>query len=175
MAVDNATPYNVYGGLQDNGVWWGPSDYEKSNYWQAAGKYPYQPLYGGDGMQVQVDTRDNATVYTGYQFGYYARVNNATAQEEIAIRPSHKFGESPLRYNWQTPILLSRHNQDILYYGSNKFHRSMNKGENMTTLSGDLTNGKKTGDVLTEQLPPLLSHQNVSDYCIAEQMMAIFG
>ena len=147
VAVDNATPYNVYGGLQDNGVWWGPSDYEKSNYWQAAGKYPYQPLYGGDGMQVQVDTRDNATVYTGYQFGYYARVNNATAQEEIAIRPSHKFGESPLRYNWQTPILLSRHNQDILYYGSNKFHRSMNKGENMTTLSGDLTNGKKTGDV----------------------------
>lgn len=147
VTVDNATPYNVYGGLQDNGVWFGPSDYESSNYWLASGKYPYQAIYGGDGMQVQVDKRDNTTVYTGYQFGYYARVNKNTGQEELGIRPTHKFGELPLRYNWQTPILLSRHNQDILYYGSNKFHRSMMNGENMETLSGDLTNGKKTGDV----------------------------
>jgi hypothetical protein len=147
VALDNATPYNVYGGLQDNGVWWGPSDYEKNNYWQAGGKYPYQPLYGGDGMQVQVDTRDNATVYTGYQFGYYARLNNASGREELSIRPTHAFGEQPLRYNWQTPILLSKHNQDILYYGSNRMHRSLNKGANMVALSGDLTNGKVTGDV----------------------------
>lgn len=147
VAVDNATPYNVYGGLQDNGVWFGPSDYEQNNYWHSAGQYPYKPLYGGDGMQVQVDTRDNKTVYTGYQFGYYARLNNATGREELGIRPAHKFGELPLRYNWQTPILLSKHNQDILYYGSNKFHRSLNKGEKMETLSNDLTNGKVKGDV----------------------------
>ena len=147
VAVDDAIPYNVYGGLQDNGVWTGPSTYNKSNYWYASGKYPYQVLYGGDGMQVQVDTRNNETVYTGYQFGYYARLNKNSGKEEISIRPSTKFGEAPLRYNWQTPILLSKHNQDILYYGSNRFHRSLNKGENLVTLSDDLSNGKKEGDV----------------------------
>lgn len=147
VEVDNAVPYNVYGGLQDNGVWSGPSNYTQNNYWQSGGKYPYQPIYGGDGMQVQVDTRNNETVYTGYQYGYYARVNRNTAAEELSIRPKQNFGESPLRYNWQTPIYLSRHNQDILYYGSNRFHRSLNKGENVLTLSGDLTNGKKEGDV----------------------------
>lgn len=147
VAVDDATPYNVYGGLQDNGVWVGPSDYTQSNNWHSGGQYAYRALCGGDGMQVQVDTRNNNTVYTGYQFGYYARLDAATGREELSIRPAHKFGELPLRYNWQTPILLSKHNQDILYYGSNKFHRSLNKGESFETLSGDLTNGKKQGDV----------------------------
>ena len=59
----------------------------------------------------------------------------------------HDLGETKLRYNWQTPILLSRHNQDVFYYGSNKIHRSLNKAENLQTLSDDLTKGKKTGTV----------------------------
>lgn len=147
VTVDNATPYNVYGGLQDNGVWSGPSTYSQSNYWQSSGQYPYKAIYGGDGMQVQVDTRDNNTVYTGYQYGFYARVNKSTGEEELSIRPRHKVGETPLRFNWQTPIWLSNFNQDILYYGSNKFHRSLNKGADIQTLSGDLTYGKKEGDV----------------------------
>ena len=147
VTVDDAAPYNVYGGLQDNGVWTGPSNYVPDNGWTASGKTPYQAVYGGDGMQVQVDTRDNCTVYTGYQYGFYARVNKNTGEEELSIRPASKFGEAPLRYNWQTPILLSRYNQDILYYGSDRFHRSMNKGAQMETLSGDLSKGKKEGDV----------------------------
>ncbi len=147
VAVDNAEPYNVYGGLQDNGVWTGPSDYSAGSGWHAYGQYPYRTLYGGDGMQVQVDTRDNNTVYTGYQFGYYARLDRASGREELAIRPKQAFGEAPLRFNWQTPILLSRHNQDILYYGANRFYRSMDKGATLQALSPDLTNGKKNGDV----------------------------
>lgn len=147
VTVDNAEPYNVYGGLQDNGVWTGPSDFVQSNDWLANGKNPYTALYGGDGMQVQVDTRNNNTVYTGYQFGYYARVDKTTGREELSIRPKQSFGEAPLRFNWQTPILLSKHNQDILYYGANKLYRSMDKGNNLQALSGDLTNGKKEGDV----------------------------
>ena len=147
VAVDQDNPYNVYGGLQDNGVWTGPSDYVSGTGWHAYGQYPYKSLYGGDGMQVQVDTRDNNTVYTGYQFGYYARVNKATGREEVSIRPKQQFGESPLRFNWQTPILLSRHNQDILYYGANRFYRSLDKGATLAALSPDLTNGKQEGDV----------------------------
>jgi photosystem II stability/assembly factor-like uncharacterized protein len=144
--VDNEKPYNVYGGLQDNGVWWASSTYKQSNDWQDDGKYPYQRIMGGDGMQVQIDSRDNTTVYTGYQFGNYFRVNKLTAENKY-ITPKHELGEVPYRWNWQTPILLSRHNQDILYMASHRFHRSMNKGESFETLSADLTKGGKKGNI----------------------------
>lgn len=146
IAVDMAKPYNVYGGLQDNGVWAGPSTYEASNRWQATGEYPYKALMGGDGMQVAVDLRDNNTVYTGYQFGNYFRVNKQTGQPKY-ITPKHDLGERPLRWNWQTPVHLSIHNPDIFYMGSNKVYRSMNQGDDFEAISGDLTTGGKKGDV----------------------------
>ena len=144
--VDIAKPYNVYGGLQDNGVWYGPHNARVSSEWEMTGIYPFQELMGGDGMQVEIDTRDNNIVYTGFQFGYYFRINKATGDRKM-IQPTHKLGERPLRFNWQSPIHLSKHNQDILYFGSNKFHRSLNKGEEFETLSGDLTEGGKKGNV----------------------------
>ncbi|MFQ5629831.1 MAG: WD40/YVTN/BNR-like repeat-containing protein, partial [bacterium] len=146
IAVDMAKPYNVYGGLQDNGVWGGPSTYQASSGWHTTGAYPYKRLYGGDGMQVQVDFRDNSTVYAGSQFGSYSRIDTRTRSQK-SIRPRHKLGERPLRFNWQTPILLSRHNQDILYFGANKLFRSMDKGETFQPISGDLTQGGRKGDV----------------------------
>jgi photosystem II stability/assembly factor-like uncharacterized protein len=146
IAVDKAKPYNIYGGLQDNGSWYGPSTHKENPYWMERGEYAYKRIGGGDGMQAQVDTRTNQTVYTGSQFGFYTRINLATRERKM-IRPQHTMGEFPLRFNWQTPILLSTHNQDILYYGSSKFHRSLKQGEELQTLSGDLTNGRKTGDV----------------------------
>ena len=57
VQVDNQKPYNVYGGLQDNGVWVGPNDFEQNVAWHQEGKYPYQELMGGDGMQIQIDDR----------------------------------------------------------------------------------------------------------------------
>lgn len=146
IAVDMAKPYNVYGGLQDNGVWKGPSTYEYSRRWYQSGRYPYERLMGGDGMQVAVDTRDNTTVYTGYQFGNYFRINTESGDREY-ITPRHKLGDAPYRWNWEAPITLSSHNQDIVYFGSNRFHRSMDQGANFGTLSGDLTKGGKKGDV----------------------------
>jgi photosystem II stability/assembly factor-like uncharacterized protein len=144
--VDMKTPYNVYGGFQDNGVWMGPSNYVASLRWHSSGSYPWKSIYGGDGMQTEVDLRDNETVYTGSQFGNYSRVNTRTGERK-RITPSHKLGERPYRWNWETPIYLSRHNQDILYMGSNKFHRSLDQGNNFETLSGDLTNGGIKGNV----------------------------
>lgn len=146
VAVDMAEPYNVYGGLQDNGVWGGPSTYEGGTGWYASGEYPYKRYYGGDGMQVQIDFRDNRTIYTGSQFGFYARIDKVTGARK-SIRPQHELGERPLRFNWQTPILLSRHSQDILYIGANKLFRSMGKGETLQPISGDLTQGGRVGDV----------------------------
>ncbi|MEO1435060.1 MAG: glycosyl hydrolase, partial [Bacteroidota bacterium] len=147
VAVDMDEPYNVYGGLQDNGVWTGPSTYEASYGWHNSGQYPYKSIMGGDGMQIAIDSRDNNTVYTGYQFGNYFRINKQTGDSEY-ITPKHELGDRPYRWNWQTPIHLSKHNQDILYMGSNHFHRSFDQGKTFETLSKkDLTKGGKKGDV----------------------------
>lgn len=144
--IDMKEPYNVYGGFQDNGVWMGPSDYTASLRWHSTGDYPWKFIFGGDGMMTEVDHRDNETVYTGSQFGNYARLNTRTGERK-RITPSHELGERPYRWNWETPIYLSRHQQDILYMGSNKFHRSLNQGDDFETLSGDLTKGGKKGNV----------------------------
>jgi photosystem II stability/assembly factor-like uncharacterized protein len=144
VAVDNQKTYNVYGGLQDNGVWKGPNNYEYSTSWHQEGNYPYQRIGGGDGMQIQIDRRDN-TVYTGSQFGHYFRID--TEGKYHYFHPMHDLKSEKLRWNWQTPILLSTHNEDILYMASNKLHRSMNKGESFEEISPDLSNGRKDGDV----------------------------
>jgi photosystem II stability/assembly factor-like uncharacterized protein len=184
--VDMAKPYNVYGGLQDNGTWFGPSNHKEDYGWYDEGNYGFKRIGGGDGMQVQVDRRDNKTVYSGFQFGNYARRSTADvlpaatakaieaevekindnlnedetdekpASEEsvqapgdrpLFIHPANDLGEAALRFNWQTPILLSRHNQDVFYYGSNKFHRSLNRADTLPAISQDLTTNPKQGDV----------------------------
>ncbi len=169
--VDDAKPYNVYGGIQDNGVWYGPSDNIAGDQFHYSSPDPWKNLGGGDGMQVQVDRRDNKTVYSGSQFGYYSRQNRdyagdnndgitespdesgrpgypeADDKKPLNIHPKNDLQDPPLRYNWQTPVMLSRYNQDIFYMGSNRVYRSMNKGENMQPLSIDLTKGKKEGNV----------------------------
>ncbi len=147
ITVDEAKPYNVYGGLQDNGVWYGPSNNKESTEWIAEGDYPFKAIMGGDGMQVQVDKRDTLTTYTGSQFGNYARLNRLQPRQTAKrITPLHSMGEKPYRFNWQAPILLSPHNPDIVYFGGNKFFRSTNRGDSMVSL-GDLTKGDKGGNV----------------------------
>ncbi|MEM9848222.1 MAG: glycosyl hydrolase, partial [Bacteroidota bacterium] len=146
VAVDQAEPYNIYGGLQDNGVWKGAHTYEASERWHSTGQYPYKSIMGGDGMQVAIDTRDNATVYTGFQFGNYFRLNTQTGERQY-LTPKHELGDRPLRWNWQAPIHLSVHNQDIFYMGSHQLHRSFNQGNDFETISGDLTTGGRQGDV----------------------------
>lgn len=146
IQVDNEVPYNVYGGLQDNGVWVGSHKAQENKRWQQSGQYPWESIMGGDGMQVQVDNRDANVVYTGFQFGNYFRINRETEDiQRFDIK--HELGESPYRFNWQTPILLSSHNQDILYLGGNKLMRSMNQGNSWEAISPDLTHGGKDGNV----------------------------
>ncbi len=144
--VDHETPYNIYGGLQDNGVWVASSTTKENTSWHQNGQYPWQSIMGGDGMQIQIDNRDANIVYTGFQFGNYFRLNRKTGSRTY-IQPKHKIGESPYRFNWQTPILLSKHNQDIIYLGGNKLMRSLNQGNDWEAISGDLTQGGKKGNV----------------------------
>jgi photosystem II stability/assembly factor-like uncharacterized protein len=144
--VDNQEEYHVYGGLQDNGVWFGPNDFKQNVAWHQEGNYPYKELIGGDGMQIQIDSRNPNVVFTGYQFGNYYRINQKENQFDF-ISPKAGKDEKLLRYNWQTPILLSSHNQDILYMGSQYLHRSMDQGKSWEKISEDLTNGPKEGNV----------------------------
>ena len=144
--VDNKENYEVYGGLQDNGVWAGPNNYVHNTEWLQNGKYPYEFLSGGDGMQVQIDTRTNNLVYTGSQFGSYTKIDRKSGKRNY-ITPRADEKEAPYRFNWQTPILLSLHNQDIVYFGGQYVFRSMNQGEDWEKISTDLTNGKVDGNV----------------------------
>ena len=144
--LDRAKPYNVYGGLQDNGVWGGPHTYRGGVRWHSSGSYPYKSYLGGDGMQVQVDYRDNNTMYTGFQFGNYFKIDMSSGKRDY-ITPRHELGQRPFRWNWQTPVLISRHQQDIIYIGSNYLHRSFDQGESFEIISHDLTRGGIVGDV----------------------------
>ena len=144
--VDNSKPYNVYGGLQDNGVWMAKNNSKESLSWHQTGHNNWKSIMGGDGMQIQIDNRNPEIIYTGSQFGFYYRLNSNLGTRKL-IKPKHDLGEKKLRFNWQTPILLSPHNQDILYLGSNKLHVSLNKGDDWVFKSKDLTKGIKKGNV----------------------------
>ena len=144
--ADTQKPYHVYGGLQDNGVWEAVHTATESVRWHQSGHNPWTGIMGGDGMQIQVDNRNPNIVYTGYQFGNYFRIDRDTDKRKY-IQPKHKLGEAPFRFNWQTPILLSAHNNDIIYLGSNKLHRSLNQGDDWEAISEDLTKGAKKGNV----------------------------
>lgn len=144
--VDNQEPYHVYGGLQDNGVWMGAHNAAQNSRWHQTGQNPWKSIMGGDGMQVQIDSRNHNIVYTGLQFGNYYRLHVENSTRKY-IQPQHELGDSPYRFNWQTPILLSPHNQDILYLGGNKLHRSLNQGDDWEAISPDLTQGGRQGNV----------------------------
>ena len=137
--VDMAEPYNIYGGLQDNGTIRCSSE----NRWQRG--VSCKRINGGDGMYVAVDPRDNKTTYTGSQFGYYTRLGGGGGRSEV--RPRDAFGDPALRYNWNAPVILSPHNADVVYFGTNHLYRSMDQGETWTAISGDLSRSKSRGDV----------------------------
>lgn len=138
--VDMETPYNVYGGLQDNGVLRGSgrSVPNESKHWDE--------IFGGDGMYAAPDPRNSKLVYTGFQFGNYYRLE-LDKSKTTKITPQHDIGEKPFRWNWRTPLFLSKHNADIVYTASHKVHRSLNKGESWEVISPDLTTGRKQGNV----------------------------
>ena len=157
VEVDEADSYRVFGGLQDNGTWAGLHTHQESPRWKQSGHHGFESLSGGDGMQIEVDTRTNDIVYTGYQFGWYARLDETTG-ERTSLHPSHKLGETPLRWNWQTPIELSKHQQDVFYMASNKVHRSLDQGDSFETMSGDLTRGGLEGNVPFGTLTTMAEH-----------------
>jgi photosystem II stability/assembly factor-like uncharacterized protein len=133
VSHDFEWPYNVYGGLQDNGSWKGPSRSPggiTGGDWQVVG--------GGDGFWAFADPRDSNTIYVEYQGGMLSRFNVATGESK-SIKPYAGEGEEPLRFNWNTPIHLSPTQEGVLYYGSQYLHKSTDRGDSWQTISPDLT------------------------------------
>ncbi len=146
LAVDDAEPYNIVGGLQDNGVMRGPSTYRPGKTDPQA----WKSIWGGDGSCVVIDPKDSNIIYAAGQFGSSGRINLKTGERQ-RLRPRPELSaakkEKPLRYNWVTPFLLSPHSREILYYGTNRLYRSFDRGDTWTAISEDLTSNREQGDV----------------------------
>jgi photosystem II stability/assembly factor-like uncharacterized protein len=138
VCVDNRKPYRVYGGLQDNGSWGGPSN-------TLRGVGPVNEdwifLHDGDGFVCRVDSYDPDILYTEHQNGSISRQNLRTGEIQWIGRPNNP-GGGALRFNWNTPFILSSHNPNIFYSGSQYLYRSITRGDNVKTISPELTHTK---------------------------------
>jgi photosystem II stability/assembly factor-like uncharacterized protein len=139
VAADMSRPYWVYGGLQDNGTWGGPSATRSADGVSAAGWFR---LLSMDGFQCQVDPTDVNTVYAEGQYGELRRINASTG-ETVVIRPRPPPGQPEYRFNWNSPILLSPHDPGTVYYGGNVLFRSRDRGDRWEVISPDLTLGRR--------------------------------
>ena len=139
VAVNNRDPfYDVMVGAQDLGTLHGPSrttnrDGIRNQDW-------YVPL-GADGYGVAFHPRDPDILYLMWQEGMLYR-KDRRSDEGIMIRPTPAAGDAPERWNWDSPILVSPHNPERIYYGSQRLWRSDNRGDSWTAISPDLTLGR---------------------------------
>jgi photosystem II stability/assembly factor-like uncharacterized protein len=136
VSVDNTVPfYYVYGGTQDNASFGGPS-----RTINASGIVNSDWIHttGGDGFKTVIDPSNPNIVYSESQYGGLVRYDKKTG-EELGIRPIEGKGEPSLRWNWDSPLLLSPHLSSRVYFGANKLFRSDDYGSTWTAISGDLT------------------------------------
>ncbi|MEJ2677527.1 MAG: glycosyl hydrolase [Gemmatimonadota bacterium] len=133
VGYDMAYPYNVYGGLQDNGSWMGPSAATggvQNRDWDNIGF--------GDGFHAYPDPADSDYVFSEYQGGNLLRYQRSTGELK-QIRPYAEAGQPKLRFNWNTPLFVSRAHPGTLYYGAQYLFRSRDHGESWQRISPDLT------------------------------------
>ncbi len=133
VALDNQVPYNVYGGLQDNGSWRGPSQSTggiENRDWESVG--------GGDGFWVQPDAADPSIVFSESQGGNITRINLKTNQTRF-VQPQEQKDDPKYRWNWNTPLVKGAANPKVLYCGAQFLFRSADRGNSWTRISPDLT------------------------------------
>ena len=135
ISVDNEFPYNVYGGMQDNGSWRGPAYVWKvqgirNSYWQE--------IAFGDGFDVVPDLDDSRYGYAMSQQGYVSRYDWKTGNNYI-VRPTHPIADTRLRFNWNAAIGQDPFDNSTVYFGSQFVHVSKDKGQTWKVISPDLT------------------------------------
>tara|TARA_B100000686_G_C16806048_1_gene990525 strand:- start:2921 stop:6070 length:3150 start_codon:yes stop_codon:yes gene_type:complete len=146
ISTDNEFPYNVYGGMQDNGSWRGPSYVWKT---QGIRNSYWQEIAFGDGFDVVPDKDDSQFGYAMSQQGYVSRYDWKTGNN-YSVRPTHPNSNIKLRFNWNAAIGQDPFDNNTLYFGSQFVHKSTDKGLTWTIISKDLTtndpNKQKQGE-----------------------------
>ena len=145
VSVDNAVPYNVCGGMQDNYNWCGPSAVRSA---PGIGNHEWNTLLGGDGFVVLQDPSDYRIAFTESQDGNLTRVDRVTF-ETMSIRPQPAPGEPNYRWHWDTPLMFSPHDSKVLYTAANKVFRSTDRGLSWTVISDDLTDNQSRDEIET--------------------------
>lgn len=135
ISVDNETPYNVMGGMQDNGSWRGPA-----YAWTYSGirNFYWESLWGGDGFDVLPDPDDANWIYAMSQEGEVGRYNVKTGQR-WGIQPFTSDKNIKYRFNWNSGMAQDPFDNSTIYFGSQFVHKSTNKGASWQTISPDLT------------------------------------
>lgn len=135
IAVDNDIPYNVYGGMQDNGSWKGPA-----YVWRAQGirNSYWQEISFGDGFDVVPDPTNSRFGWSMSQQGYVSYYDAETGNN-FSVRPTHPNPDVLLRFNWNAAINIDPFDNNTLYFGSQFVHKSTDKGLTWKIISDDLT------------------------------------
>jgi photosystem II stability/assembly factor-like uncharacterized protein len=136
IAVDEALPfYNVYGGTQDNFSFGCPSRTKNSS---GIANSDCFVTNGGDGFYTKADPKDPNTVYASLQNGVLVRFDRRTG-ERVGIQPQPAKGDPPMRWNWDSPLIISPHANTRLYYGAQRLYRSDDRGDSWRAVSPDLS------------------------------------
>jgi photosystem II stability/assembly factor-like uncharacterized protein len=164
VGLDNEKPYKICGGLQDNGSWCGPS---MSLTRDGIVNSDWTLMPGGDGFYARIDYAEPWIVYTESQDGHISRRDERTGQQR-EIMPMAKAGEPHYRFQWNSPVEVSAHDHNTIYYGGNYLFKSTDRGDSWTRLGGDLTTGADRNKLQifgkTPDKNTLSRHDGVEEY-----------
>ncbi len=170
ISVDDEKPYNIYGGLQDNGSWIGPSQ-------SPAGieNKDWEFTNGGDGFYSLRHPTDKNIVYAESQGGNIVRYDLSDGQSKD-IKPLPEKGEPDYRFNWNAPMHISLNNPERLYFGAQFLFKTENRGDSWEKISPDLTTNdkqrqrqKKSGGLSIDNST---AENNTTIYAIAESPLS---
>ena len=165
VTTDNSFPYRIYVAQQDNSTIRIP---HRTNGFSIS-EDDWESTAGGESAHIAVDPEDNEIVYGGSYDGFLTRVNHRNNTiRSVSVWPDNPMGHGAedfkYRFQWNFPIIFSKHNPDRLYTFSNHVHMSENEGQSWELLSGDLTRNdperlKSSGGPITQD------NTSVEYYC----------